>query len=145
NAHLEPAHLEELRGASMRAERPVALPDPTERSWALRLAGPDRARFDGHAGRYETGLVMAVRPELIASDVHAALPEVPVHLARAIAQGARTFEEAGGPQAYFGAPSRASRAEGEELYAILVEMVVASCAATWPGTISSPPPPASAR
>ena len=51
------------------------------------------------------------------------LPENPVSLSDAIASGAKTFREVGGEEAYFGAPAEASRAEGEEIYARLVEMI----------------------
>jgi len=50
-------------------------------------------------------------------------------LKRAIREGKRTFEDSGGPQAYFGAPSAATPEEGkatvETLGAILEEAVLA--------------------
>jgi len=132
SAHLEPAHLSSVRAAAGRASSPVAIADPTEPKWALRLHGGAARRFDGHAGIFETSLMLAARPDLVREAVRSRLPEVGASLVRAIAAGARTFEEAGGPAAYFGAPARASREIGEELYAILVEMVQVVCATSWP-------------
>jgi creatinine amidohydrolase len=45
-------------------------------------------------------------------EVAGALPANPRSLVTAIASGCQTFEEAGGPRAYFGDPSRASAEEG---------------------------------
>jgi creatinine amidohydrolase len=57
---------------------------------------------------------------------------VPASLSAAIRAGARTFEEAGGPRAYFGRPADATAAEGREtiaaLGAILAEAVLAALA-----------------
>jgi creatinine amidohydrolase len=45
-------------------------------------------------------------------------------LTEAFAKGAKTFAEAGGPQAYFGFPRNASAAEGEESYRIMAAALV---------------------
>ncbi|HJZ85102.1 MAG TPA: creatininase family protein [Polyangia bacterium] len=134
NAHLEPRHLEAVRAVLARLERKVAFPDVTDKRWARLLHGGPARRFDGHAGVYETSLVLAARPDSVREQLRAALPEVPVNLARAIEDGAKSFEQAGGPRAYFGAPARASRAIGEELFRILVEMVLIACGQLWPET-----------
>jgi creatinine amidohydrolase len=75
---------------------------------------------------------LAARPDAVLESVRAQLPPVTADLAAAMRAGATTFEQAGGPDAYFGAPARATRAEGEDLYAILVEMTLCALAETWP-------------
>jgi hypothetical protein len=51
------------------------------------------------------------------------LPPVSISIGRKIKEGVRTFREAGGDDAYFGAPAAATRAEGEATYEILAGMV----------------------
>jgi creatinine amidohydrolase len=129
NAHLDPAHLgslhaavEELTGLGVL----VAFPDLTRKPWALRL-GEEFRSGACHAGRYETSVVMAARAELVRDDLRTALDANPRSLSEAIGEGKRTFGEAGGPDAYFGAPAEATAAEGREtvaeLGAILEEAV----------------------
>ena len=130
NAHLDPAHLKALADAAGRAEAegllPVAFPDLTRRPWAGRL-GEEFKSGACHAGRYEGSIVMAERPELVRDEIQKALPPNPVSLSTAIAGGLTTFEQAGGPRAYFGWPADASAEEGratvETLGVILAEAV----------------------
>lgn len=132
NAHLDPAHVAALAAAveAARAEGgiTVVFPDVTRKPWALRLTDEFRSGAC-HAGRYEGSMVMAVRPDLVREALRRALPENPASLSRAIRDGKRTFEGAGGPEAYFGDPAAASREEGEvtieTLGAILEEAVLA--------------------
>jgi creatinine amidohydrolase len=138
NAHLEPRHVEAIRAAAAAGGGPkVAFPDKTERRWARTLS-EEYKRGACHAGSYETSLVLAARPEAVRQGARAALPELAIDLARAMRQGIRTFEEAGAHRAYFGDPARASRDEGEALYARLCEMVVTVCLEVWP-ELSGPP------
>jgi creatinine amidohydrolase len=123
---------EVAEGARAAAGAPIAFPDMTEPRWARTLS-PEFKRGACHAGRYETALMLAARPELVRDEVRSHLPSVDVDLPRALRAGARTFAEAGGPDAYFGDPARATAAEGEALYARLVEMVVTVIAETWGG------------
>jgi creatinine amidohydrolase len=122
NAHLDPAHLASLHEAATAlrgaGEIAVAFPDLTRRRWASRLT----AEFQSgacHAGCYETSIVLAERAECVDDEVRRALPPVPYSLVAAIRAGKRTFEEAGGPRAYFGAPAAASAEEGERTIAVL--------------------------
>ncbi|HKK08194.1 MAG TPA: creatininase family protein [Gemmatimonadota bacterium] len=132
SAHLDPAHLASLHAAREEAGRaghpPIAFPDLTRKPWALRL-GEEFRTGACHAGRFEGSLVMALRPELVREEVRAGLPANPSSLSRAIGEGLSTFEEAGGPRAYFGWPADATPAEGEErveaLGRILEEAVAA--------------------
>jgi creatinine amidohydrolase len=87
-------------------------------------------RGDCHAGSYETSLVLAARPELVREDVRQQLEPVPISIADKIREGARTFHEAGGLEAYFGDPRAASREEGEATYNALAEMIVTSVVET---------------
>jgi creatinine amidohydrolase len=69
---------------------------------------------------------MAARRELVRDDLRAALDRVPISIAEKIREGARTFNEAGGSEAYFGTPSEATVEEGEASYEALSEMIVTS-------------------
>lgn len=122
NAHLEPAHLTVLRDAAARAKAAgvdVVCPAPTPKT--LREAYAARwGRTVSHAGSYETSLVLAEAPALVREDVRRALADNPNDLVAGMARGAKTFAEAGGPEAYFDSPRAASREEGEWTYAALV-------------------------
>jgi creatinine amidohydrolase len=132
NAHLDPVHLTSLDAAvsAIRRDRGVAVafPNLAAKPWALRLSDEFRSGAC-HAGQFETSIVLAERPELVRAAIGATLPPNPVSLSRAIKDGKRSFEEAGGPRAYFGFPSQATAEEGratiEVLGAILEEAVQA--------------------
>ena len=137
NAHLDPAHLEALHAAADELRRAahgfaVAFPDLTRRSWAARLTEEFRSGAC-HAGRYEGSIVLARRPELVRRDVARRLPPNPASLVDAIRRGDRSFEDAGGPEAYFGSPADATADEGEvtvrALGAILADSVLDTLAA----------------
>ncbi len=126
NAHLDPAHLGALTAAAaaIRARAAtgggpaVAFPDLTRRPWAGRL-GEEFASGACHAGSYEGSIVLAARPGLVREEARRALPANPASLSRAIRGGLGTFEEAGGPRAYFGDPAAASAEEGRQRIAEL--------------------------
>lgn len=131
NAHLDPGHLSALTSAAARLESEsgltVVFPNITRRPWAPRL-GSEFMSGACHAGCFEGSVVMAERPGFVREDIRAALPENPASLSVAIRGGKQSFEEAGGPNAYFGAPAVASADEGREtvrtLGAILAEAVL---------------------
>ncbi len=127
NSHLEPEHIASINDAieKVREEtgRAVAFPDKRRKRWAEKLSEEFR-RGDCHAGSYETSLVMAARPELVRDEIRQQLDRVPISIAEKIKEGARTFTEAGGTQAYFGDPRAASREEGEAMYEALSDMIV---------------------
>jgi creatinine amidohydrolase len=135
NSHLEPAHVGSIKDGvkrvAERTGRAVAFPDQTERRWARTLSD-EYKRGACHAGCYETSLVLAARPELVRDEARAKLAPLPIDLAKAMKEGVRTFGEAGASQAYFGDPAAATRAEGDDLYARLTAMVVATVRETWP-------------
>ncbi len=122
NNHLEPAHIESLSRAIARVPGAVFANQLTRR-WGRTLSDEFR-RGDCHAGSYETSLVLAARPELVREELRAALTPVPISLSAAMREGKRTFVEMGADRAYFGTPSAASRAEGDDLYDRLATMVV---------------------
>jgi len=133
NSHLDPAHTASLHeGVRMAREKDgvvVTFPDITRTPWALRLTAEFKSGAC-HAGQFETSIVMAERPDLVRESIRVTLEPNPASLSQAIRDGKKTFEEAGGPSAYFGFPQGASDAEGREtiatLGAILADALVAA-------------------
>lgn len=131
NAHFDPANLQAVRSAveELRGEGDlrVVFPDVTRRRWADLLTDEFRSGAC-HAGRYEGSMVLATREDLVDEVVQAKLSPHPVSLSEAITAGARSFEELGGDQAYFGDPASATAEEGRQtvarLGAILEQAVV---------------------
>lgn len=140
NSHLEPAHVAALGDACSRvlARTGVAVvfPDQLEKRWARTLTDEFK-RGACHAGRYETSLVLAARPELVRDEIRRTLMVKPIDLARAMREGKRSFAEAGAPDAYFGDPAAASVEEGNDIYARLVTMIVETVRAAWPTSAPS--------
>lgn len=126
NHHLEPAHFRAVHRAATAAARAsgtkIFAVDHRRPPHSERL-GDEFTRGGSHAGRYETALVLAVKPEWVRESIRQQLPDLPVDLPAKIKAGAKNFLECGGPEAYFGSPSSASAAEGERLLKILVEAV----------------------
>ena len=130
NAHLDPAHLGSLHAAAATLEasgRAVVFPDLTRKPWALRLTEEFQSGAC-HAGRFESSIVLAARPELVREAIRPGLEPNPASLSEAIRAGKSSFEEAGGPRAYFGYPAEATSDEGratiDTLGRILGEAVV---------------------
>jgi len=130
NAHHDPAHVAALRRAVGEIDRygmAGVFPDLTRRRWAERLTAEFRSGAC-YAGRYETSIVLAERPDLVRTDVMAALAPNPRSLLEAIRDGRTTFAAAGGPNAYFGCPAEATAEEGraivDTLGGILAEAVI---------------------
>ena len=122
NAHLDPAHLGALaeagRLAAARGAKRLVCPDLTRREHAAKLTDEFRSGAC-HAGRYEGSVVLATRPDLVRSAIQRSLPPVPASLSQAIRDGRTTFEQAGGPRAYFGWPAEATAEEGEQTIGVL--------------------------
>jgi creatinine amidohydrolase len=132
NAHFDPAQVRVLRetvehiraaGAPL-----VAFPDLTRREVAARLTDEFRSGAC-HAGQYETSIVLAEEPALVREKERSALEPYLRSLSDAIREGMQSFGEAGGEQAYFGAPAAATADEGratiDTLGAILEDEVIA--------------------
>ncbi len=105
NSHLEPEQVRLLR------ELGLPLFDVTRRAVAERLTEEFRSGA-GHAGRYETSLVLADRPELVHVDRMRTLPAKPIDMPAAIRAGQTSFLAMGMDQAYCGAPAEATRRGG---------------------------------
>jgi creatinine amidohydrolase len=121
NAHLDPTHVATLRRVA--DVRPgIVFPDLTRRRWAERLTDEFRSGAC-HAGRYETSIVMAAAADVVREDARTELEPVLHSLSRAIREGKRTFEEVGGPRAYFGDPAAATAAEGRRTLALLGDIL----------------------
>jgi creatinine amidohydrolase len=121
NAHHDPAQLAALRAAATHAGddgAQVVFPDLTRRKWAERLTQEFRSGAC-HAGRYEGAIVLAERPQWVKQDVMGVLAPNPRSLVDAIQEGKRTFDEAGGGEAYFGFPADATAEEGRAIVATL--------------------------
>ncbi|MEM7482182.1 MAG: creatininase family protein [Acidobacteriota bacterium] len=131
SAHFDPANLEAILRAVREIEREgriaIAFPNLTRKPWASRLTDEFKSGAC-HAGQYEGSVVLAERPDLVREDRRRTLPANPKSLSTAIRDGLASFEEAGGPEAYFGDPAAATAAEGIEtlrtLGAILEEAVM---------------------
>ncbi|MCB9894591.1 MAG: creatininase family protein [Planctomycetes bacterium] len=135
NSHFDPANVQMLREVTGRIETelqlPVAFPDFTRRKLAQTLTDEFKSGAC-HAGQYETSLVMASRPELVDEPARQASNDNPASLTDAFAKGAKTFEEAGGPQAYFGYPRAATPDEGVQTYETLAAALVEAIRAKLP-------------
>ena len=129
NSHLDPAHLEALRQAATRIRSTgrirVAYPEITRRPWGSRLTDEFKSGAC-HAGQFEGSIVMHARPDWVRDEVRRGLTANPISLAKAIANGVRSFEEAGGEQAYFGDPAAATAGEGKRTIEILGEILAES-------------------
>ncbi len=129
NSHFDPANVAVLREVAESIPRdvglPVVFPDFTRRKLAEQLT-PEFQSGACHAGQFEGSLVLASRPELVDDDARMQLPDNPTSLVAAFGKGAKTFEEAGGPQAYFGSPQGANSEEGVATYEKMSEVVLAS-------------------
>jgi creatinine amidohydrolase len=141
NAHHDPAHVAALRRAVGQLDAQTGLaavfPDLTRRRWAERLTAEFRSGAC-HAGRYETSIVLAERPDLVRTDLLSSLGPNPRSLVDAIREGRTTFTAAGGSDAYFGSPAEATAEEGqaivETLGAILADAVIEAIETTGVGS-----------
>jgi creatinine amidohydrolase len=126
NAHLEPAHVEQVQESCRQAESatgiPVRAPDQRRPPFSDLLSDEFRAGAR-HAGCYETSIVMAVRPDVVRLDAIRGLEPVWIDLPARLSEGARTFAEAGAALGYFGDPASATVEEGHRMLESLAEMV----------------------
>jgi creatinine amidohydrolase len=117
NSHFEPDQVETLCSTGF------PLLDLTRRKNAERLTDEFRSG-SCHAGRYETSLVLADRPELVHADRMTALEERHVDMPAAIRAGQTDFLAMGMTQAYCGSPAESSADEGRETFETLTDMLV---------------------
>jgi creatinine amidohydrolase len=137
NNHFEPEHVQTVHAAIETVlERTGVLTgylDLTRRHRAEALTEEFR-EGGSHAGRYETSLVLAERPDLVDREALASLPDVPVNLAEVLAAGHKDFTEIGMDRAYNGSPARASAEEGERIFEVLTAMLIDQMRALVRGT-----------
>jgi creatinine amidohydrolase len=118
NAHHDPANVRAVRDAVTQLDKDgmarLLFPDLTRRRWASRLTEEFQSGAC-HAGRYETSVMLAAAAETVDAAAAASLAPNPRSLVAAIQHGDRTFAEAGGPEAYFGAPAEATAEEGRDI------------------------------
>jgi creatinine amidohydrolase len=117
NSHLEPEQVWLLRDLEL------PLFDVTRRERAERLTDEFRSGA-GHAGRYETSLVLADAPELVDRERMRTLEAKMIDMPAAIRSGQTSFVAMGMDQAYAGAPAEATAEEGEQTFEALAEMLV---------------------
>lgn len=134
NHHLEPAHFSLVHAAAKEAAADGALqvvvPDHRRKPTGP-LLGDEFMHGGSHAGWYETALMLAAAPHLVDEAARAALPDVPVDLPAVIKAGAKDFHQCGGPLAYFGSPAKATPADGERLFGVLVDATVQTLEASF--------------
>jgi creatinine amidohydrolase len=123
NSHLEPEQVRTLREAVEELGGCVRLLDPTRRHVAAELTEEFRSGA-GHAGRYETSLVLALDPAVVQRERMERLEAKMIDMPAEIAAGRTDFVAMGMDQAYCGAPAEASADEGEQTFAKLAELVV---------------------
>lgn len=137
NGHLEPAHVDVLRGVlldhAQRGHRKAhaILADVTRRKNAARL-GAEFQSGDCHAGRYESSLVLAADPTAVREGEREKLPAVAIDLIRKMKEGVRTFQDAGADDAYCGDPAAATADEGRELVDALGAIALDAARDAWP-------------
>lgn len=127
NSHLEPEHIRVLREVaeevSRRTGATVCFPDKRRERWAATLTEEFRSGAC-HAGRYETSLILATKAKLVREEMRRDLKPNNISLSEKIKAGAKSFREAGGPEAYFGDPAAATVQEGKASLEALSEMIV---------------------
>lgn len=129
NGHLEPEHgrmlRETARAITERGPGTCIFPDQ-RRPPTVTLFGEEFSNGGGHAGGFETSIVLAAKQELVDEDQRRALVKNPVDIAARMRDGARDAIEAGGPDAWFGDPAGATATEGERLLTIHADLVFRS-------------------
>ena len=125
NNHLEPAHDSAVRAAIADIEPGKAsVACPLTKRWARTLSDEFKSGAC-HAGRYETSIMLAVRPDLVNDDARSQLPEVPISLSDKLKSGVTDFVEMGLKRAYSGTPAQATEKEGNDMLDRLAEMIAA--------------------
>lgn len=131
--HFDPAHRSAVGGAleglGKEVREKVVFVDFTQRASAKRVGG-EFERGDAHAGGFETSLMLHAAPGLV-DEGFASLEENWVGLVEGIREGKRSFEALGMPEAYCGAPARASAEKGEALFEVLAGIVVEEIQDAW--------------
>jgi creatinine amidohydrolase len=123
NNHLEPEHVQTLRKAAKDLGGAVRLFDVTRKQNAEQLTDEFRSG-SGHAGSYETSLVLADEPTLVHRERMEGLESKMIDMPAAIAAGQTDFIAMGMDRAYCGSPAEATADEGERTFETLTELVI---------------------
>jgi creatinine amidohydrolase len=123
NNHLEPEHVQTLRKAAEELGAAVRLFDVTRKETAAHLTDEFRSG-SGHAGSYETSLVLADEPSLVHRERMEGLESKMIDMPAAIAAGQTDFTAMGMDRAYCGSPAEATAEEGERTFEILTALLV---------------------
>jgi creatinine amidohydrolase len=123
NNHLEPEHVRTLRNAAQELSGAVRLFDVTRKRTAEQLTDEFRSG-SGHAGSYETSLVLADEPTLVHRERMEGLESKMIDMPAAIAAGQTDFIAMGMDRAYCGSPAEATAEEGERTFEILATLLV---------------------
>jgi creatinine amidohydrolase len=123
NNHLEPEHVRTLRKAAEEMGGAVRLFDVTRKRTAEQLTDEFRSG-SGHAGSYETSLVLADEPKLVHRERMEGLESRMIDMPAAIAAGQTDFIAMGMDRAYCGSPAEATAEEGERTFEILTTLLV---------------------
>ncbi|WP_026424322.1 creatininase family protein [Actinokineospora inagensis] len=126
NNHFEPGHVTALRSAvkTLAAQGiQTGYLDLLRRAAVSRLTDEFQSG-SCHAGRYETSLVLADRPDLVDTTAMAVLPAVAVDMPAAMGAGQHSFTAMGMADAYCGAPAEATADEGRATFDILTDLLV---------------------
>ena len=123
NNHLEPEHVQTLRKAAEELGGAVRLFDVTRKQTAEQLTDEFRSG-SGHAGSYETSLVLADEPSLVHRERMERLESKMIDMPAAIAAGETDFIAMGMDRAYCGSPAEATAEEGERTFEILTTLLV---------------------
>jgi creatinine amidohydrolase len=123
NNHLEPEHVQTLRKTAEELGGAVRLFDVTRKQTAEQLTDEFRSG-SGHAGSYETSLVLADEPSLVHRERMEGLGSKMIDMPAAIAAGHTDFIAMGMDRAYCGSPAEATAEEGERTFEILTKLLV---------------------
>jgi creatinine amidohydrolase len=123
NNHLEPEHVQTLRKAAEELGGAVRLFDVTRKQTAEQLTDEFRSG-SGHAGSYETSLVLADEPSLVHRERMERLESKMIDMPAAIAAGETDFIAMGMDRAFCGSPAEATAEEGERTFEILTTLLV---------------------
>ncbi|MBK5257942.1 MAG: creatininase family protein [Vicinamibacteria bacterium] len=126
NTHLDAAHLEVLKQAieeSKKAGVSACFVDLTRKRWSQQLG--EVFRQGDHAGAFETSAIMALNLPLVREHERISIPPME-GLVAAMKDGAKTFKEAGGEDAYFGDPGAATIEDGETILEQIAEICAVS-------------------
>jgi creatinine amidohydrolase len=122
--HVDPDHVATVEAAMKSSPKDLRIvcPNLMKEPWVGRM--PEEFRRGGaHGGKVETSCMMALHSDKVREEVRKGLKKIDADLVSAIEQGKKSFEEWGGPGAYFGDPASATAAEGEKFLDLLAELV----------------------